>query len=206
MLVAKNIGYQYGGNWLFRHVDFHLHRGEIVGLSGRSGSGKTTMAKVLAGYLSSVEGSVEVDDENVKSFSTHRPHPVQLIWQHPEQTINPTWKLSKVLDETGTFDSYLIKQLHIDPQWFTRYPHELSAGQLQRLCLLRALLANPSYILADEATAMLDTVTQLQLWKLLIKLTKERGIGILAISHDTHLLNRISTRRLDFSELIRRKK
>lgn len=203
MLKAKNIGYHYSGKWLFRNVDLQIAGGEVVGLSGRSGTGKTTLAKVLAGYMKPAEGVIELCEESLERPTTKKAHPIQLIWQHAEQTINPRWKLSKLIEEAGASDSHLMEALHIEQQWLTRYPHELSAGQLQRLCLLRALLTNPSYILADEATAMLDTVTQLKLWKLLLKLAEERGIGILAISHDSYLLDRISARRFEFSELAR---
>ncbi|MEJ9281179.1 ATP-binding cassette domain-containing protein [Ureibacillus thermosphaericus] len=199
MLKCKNISFQYNrSTWLFRNVNFALERGEIVGMFGKSGSGKTTLAKIMANYLSPAEGEVIIDGE--KSVFP-KVYPVQLIWQHPEQAINPKWKLSETIEEVEELDKEIIDILGIKREWFNRRPHELSGGELQRFCIARAFHPDTRYIIADEITSMFDAITQAQIWHALIRLVKERNIGVLAISHHISLLERISDRIIDFNQL-----
>lgn len=198
-LQAKEITFAYpGGPDLFRKLSITVQPGEIVGISGYSGSGKTTMAKVIAGYLRPKEGKITVAG---KADFKNRKHPVQLIWQHPEQAVNPRWKMKKVLSEGGRLDPALLERLGIRKEWLARRPSELSGGELQRFCVARALQDETKFIIADEITTMLDAITQQQIWKFLIQLAREQQIGILAISHDEALLKRISDRLLKFEDI-----
>lgn len=200
MLEAKGISYRHTrGSWLFRNVDITIRPGEVVGLYGVSGSGKTTMAQCLTGYLTALEGSVHVDDI---PYPAKGVHPVQLVWQHPEQAVNPRWRMKQVLEETTHLDELLLQILNIDDAWMRRFPSELSGGELQRFCLVRALSKSTKYLIADEMTTMLDAITQAQIWHAVLQLVSERNLGVLAISHDKQLLQRVSDRILNFSTLI----
>lgn len=202
MLDVNGISYRYQGQpWLFRRINMTLAPGEVVGLYGLSGSGKTTMARIIAGYTKPLEGSVEIDGKRY-SHASKGVNPVQLIWQHPEKVINPQWRMKEVVDE----DDKLLDTLGIKKEWLTRFSSELSGGELQRLCLARALGPETNYLIADEMTTMLDAITQAQLWHVMLKLANERNIGILAISHDQHLLRRVSDRVIDFNELVNNSK
>nr|WP_239544297.1 ATP-binding cassette domain-containing protein [Virgibacillus halotolerans] len=199
MLEAKGISYHYPNNpWLFKNLNLSIKPGEIVGVFGYSGSGKSTMAQIIAGYRMPVEGKIIIDD---KVISPRGRHPVQMVWQHPEKAINPRWRMKQTLQETGPLDGDLLSTLGIKTEWLDRWPSELSGGELQRFCLARALMGDIKYLVADEMTTMLDAVTQAQIWHSLIKLAKQRNIGVLAISHDHQLLQRVCDRIIDFTEI-----
>lgn len=198
-LSIQNLSYHYPGEpWLFHDLHLNIQPGEIVGLFGYSGSGKSTLAQVVSGYIQPLAGKISVDGA---ALSPNGVHPVQLIWQHPEKAINPRWRLKKLLAERPELDSELLEALGIRETWLTRWPSELSGGELQRFCLARALAGDVRYIIADEMTTMLDAVTQAQIWQTMRQLAKTRGIGVLAISHDALLLERVADRIIDFKDL-----
>lgn len=198
-LHVQGISYHYpNAPWLFQNLQLTIEPGEIVGLFGYSGSGKSTMAEIIGGYRTPLEGQVLLGHQPVSSAV----HPVQMVWQHPEKTINPRWRMKKVLQEAGNRDPDLLETLGIKQEWLKRWPSELSGGELQRFSLARALASeNIHYLIADEMTTMLDAVTQAQIWHAVIAIAKERQIGVLAISHDHHLLQKISDRMISFTEL-----
>jgi peptide/nickel transport system ATP-binding protein len=193
MLEAKNLAYRYGKHhpWLFEDFTMKIFPGEIVGMSGPSGRGKSTLAKVLAGYLIPGKGSVFVDERPLPA-SGHCP--VQLLFQHPELAINPRWKVAKILCEAEEPDKNLLEDLGIEPVWLKRYPHELSGGELQRVCLARSLGPGTRYLLCDEMTSMLDALNQAYIWRIILDIARDRGLGLLVISHDTTLIGRLCSR------------
>ncbi|NLY80426.1 MAG: ATP-binding cassette domain-containing protein [Lysinibacillus sp.] len=199
MLEIKNISFKYErSDWLFKHLNFTIEQGEIVGMYGKSGSGKTTLAKIITNYVSPIEGDVIIDGEKGEFQGIY---PVQLIWQHPEKVVNPKWKLIEVIEEVEGLDKEIINILGIKKEWFNRRPSELSGGELQRFCIARAFSPNTRYIVADEITSMFDAITQAQIWHAMMKLVKQRNIGLLAISHHIHLLEKISDRIIDFNNI-----
>lgn len=192
MLKAETVSFRYdSGPWILDKILLELNPGEVVGLPGPSGQGKSTLAKILAGYLPPGHGRVVCDNS---PLPTNVFNPVQLIFQHPELSINPRWKLKDVIAEGHTPDKNILDQLNIDRRWLSRYPHELSGGELQRLALARAMTPHTRYLIADEMTAMLDPNTQALIWDAVLTWAERQNIGILAISHDPHLLHRISDR------------
>jgi len=190
MLEARDLGFRYGPSspWLFRNLSFSLSPGETLGLPGPSGRGKTTLARILCGHLKPVEGQALVDgrDPAEPGFC-----PAQLLFQHPETAVNPRWKVGAVIREAWTPDEALLDDLRIAPAWLDRFPHELSGGELQRICLARALAPETRYLAADEMTAMLDAVTQAGIWKSVLGQIGRRELGLLVISHDDALLARL---------------
>ena len=174
--------------------------GERVHLKAPSGFGKTTLARVLAGYERPRAGTVLVNGE---PLPRRGPCPVQLIGQHPELTLAPRLRMERSLAEAGAAPdtpegARLMDALGIRSAWLARFPHELSGGELQRFCIARALGERTKFLLADEITAMLDLITQSQIWDFLLKETSDRGIGLLVVSHSEELLKRLATRRVEW--------
>lgn len=91
-------------------------------------------------------------------------------------------------------DTGLLERFGIREAWLDRFPHELSGGELMRFCIVRALIAEPRYLVCDEMTAMLDVVTQAELWREVIAIASERSMGIVLVSHSPALVDRVATR------------
>ena len=126
---------------------------------------------------------------------------MQLIFQHPEKTMNPKWKMEKVLTESWNPPSELKDTFGLKDNWLTRWPNELSGGELQRFSILRALNPKTRFIIADEISTMLDALTQVQIWEALINYSKANNIGILAVSHDKELLEVLCDDILYFEDI-----
>lgn len=197
LLEAKNINFRYGrGPFIIKDFAMELNSGEIVGLSGNSGSGKTTLARILAGYEKPYEGHVLLDS---KPLPEDRFNPVQLVFQHPEKSVNPHWKMHKTLNEGWSPEYSLIHSLGIEEEWLQRWPNELSGGELQRFCVARALSPDTKFLIADEMTTMLDAITQAHIWNVVIDIAKKRNIGVLVISHERHLIDRICSKVIEIN-------
>jgi len=200
-LEAADLWFRYGarGTWVVRALDLRVAPGEVVGLRGPSGRGKTTIARLLAGHLRPHRGRVTVGGRPVGAGGprSRAPHPVQLVGQHPELAIDPRWRVAEVLAEAGPVDPALLAALSIAPQWLERFPHELSGGELQRVAVARALAAGAPFLVADEASAMLDPITQAQIWHVLLDRVRRAGLGLLAVTHDDALLTAVTDRTID---------
>jgi len=202
VLEARGLWFRYEAHepWLFEGIDLRLEPGEVVGLSGSSGSGKTTLGRLLAGYLHPDRGDVWVDEARVVVRARPPgPRPVQLVFQHPELAVDPRWRLAEILAEAGVPDPDLLDELSIARGWLDRYPNELSGGELQRVAVARALLSGARYLIADEVSAMLDPITQAQIWHVLLERVRSGRIGVLPISHDDPLLAAVADRVIDVS-------
>lgn len=199
-LEAKNISFRYdnGNRQILNDLTMNMDSGDRLGLIAPSGFGKTTCCKILAGYERPDKGEVILDGEPLSSYKGYCP--VQMIWQHPESSVNPRLKLREVLKEGDGVEKRIIEGLGIEAEWLNRYPAEVSGGELQRFCIARALGGGTKFLLADEISTMLDLITQSQIWNFLISEVKKRGIGLLVVSHSEGLLKRICTRRLDLHE------
>ncbi len=196
-LEARGLGFRYGkGPWLFRNLNFALEAGERIRLGGPSGAGKSTLARLLAGFAAPGEGRVLLDGQPLPKRGYQ---PVQLVLQHPEQAVNPRWRMQRALEEAGATDPALWELLGIERAWLTRFPGELSGGELQRFCLARALAGEARFLLLDEITAMLDALTQAQLWTAVLEIARARNLGLLVIAHDDALAERVCTGEITLS-------
>ncbi|SEQ62585.1 ABC-type dipeptide/oligopeptide/nickel transport system, ATPase component [Devosia sp. YR412] len=188
MLEARDIHFAYRPEApILSGVSLALAPGELIGLSGASGGGKSTLGRIMAGYLHPGRGSV-TSGESMSGWS-----PVQYLHQSSIFAVDPRWRIGRIVEEGWQPDEATRQALGISRAWYDRYPHEISGGELQRVTLLRALSPQTRYLIADEITAMLDPITQADIWRLLLARC-EAGLGILAISHDAPLLARVATR------------
>jgi peptide/nickel transport system ATP-binding protein len=189
-LKAENISFKYPSakNYLLKDVNLELDNNKIIGLIGDSGSGKSTLCKILSGYVTKYEGNVTFDGNPLpkKGFK-----PVQLIYQHPEKVMNPKWKMDTVLKESWDVPDEFLEEFGIQKTWLTRFPQELSGGELQRFSVLRSLNPNTKFLIADEMTTMLDAITQVQILDSVLKIVKQRNMGFLLVSHDMDLVETI---------------
>lgn len=192
MLEARDLGFSYGGAQpVLDGVSLSIARGEIVGLSGRSGCGKSTLGRVLSGYLRPEHGAVRIDGGAPPAGRW----PVQYVHQSPIFSVDPRWRIGRIIEEAWEPDEGARDEFGVRRDWFDRYPHEVSGGELQRVVLLRALAPATRYLIADEATVMLDPITQAAIWRALMRRSRD-GLGILAISHSPALLDRVASRRI----------
>ena len=197
-LKAKNINFKCNDErYILKDIDFHVNSGEVVGLVAPSGFGKTTLAKILAGYITPESGEVVL--EGCKR-EKNGYNPVQLIFQHPEKSVNPKWKMRKIINESFTPSKELIEAMGIKEGWMNRWPSELSGGELQRFCVIRALSPKTKFLIADEMTTMLDAITQAQIWNVVLDYAKKNDIGVVVISHEKALVEKICDRVVNLEE------
>ena len=199
-LEGKHLSFQYdnGNRKILNNVSLSLESGERLGMAAPSGFGKTTCCKILSGYEKPDSGQVLLDGKPLLSYKGYCP--VQMVWQHPELAVNPKKRMKKILREGDQIEEDIIQELGIEKGWMNRFPGELSAGELQRFCIARALGRRTKFLLADEITAMLDMITQSQIWRFLIRESERREIGILVVSHSEELLKKVCTRRVFLKE------
>lgn len=198
-LEAKNVSFRYDRRqpWVLEKTNLSIESGERLALFAPSGYGKTTLAMLLAGYLEPTRGEVLLDGKNLPKKGVC---PVQLIYQHPEKAINPRWRLKKVLEESGEMREEVLDAFGIERAWLDRFPRELSGGELQRFCVARALMSGADFLICDEISTMLDVITQAQIWNVVLDEAKNRNMGIIAVTHNKHLANRIADRVYDLSK------
>ena len=199
-LRAENISFRYNNKspWILKNVDLTIETGERVALTGPSGCGKSTLSKILAGYLEPTEGQVLLDG---KPLPTRGYSPVQLIYQHPEQAVNPRWKMERTLKECWEPDEQLLRAMGIESEWLKRWSSELSGGELQRFCIARVLGPQTQFLVCDEITTMLDVITQAQIWELLLKRARERDLGMAVVTHNMALAEKVCSRIVSLPDI-----
>lgn len=193
-LESRDLRFSYpAGRELYGGLDLVVDPGERVALQAPSGVGKTTLCRLLSGFLTPASGEILVDGEPLVPIERLRggPSPVQLLWQHPEQAFDPRLRVGRSMPEDA---GALYELLGVRTEWLSRRPHELSGGELMRLAMARALACRPRYLIADESTAMLDAVTQAELWCRLLELQSRDGWGLVLVSHSPALVSRLATR------------
>jgi peptide/nickel transport system ATP-binding protein/glutathione transport system ATP-binding protein len=180
-------------------VSFDLVPGETLAIVGESGCGKSTTARALLGLNSKTRG--EIVTEAGRSI-----RPVQMVFQDPFASLNPRLNVEALLAEPAIANgqrrddtlrarmAFLLDRVGLPQDALTRYPHQFSGGQRQRLCIARALMLNPDVVVLDEAVSALDVSVQAKVLELLVDLQQEFGLAYLFISHDMAVVERIAHR------------
>ena len=199
MLELKNISFRYGGGpWILRDVSLTVADGERVAILGPSGYGKSTLAQVAAGYLRPEAGEVLW---NGAPLPQRGYCPVQLIYQHPEQALNPRWKMRRSLDEAGPPEPEVLRAMGIREAWRERWPAELSGGELQRFCVARVMRKETRLLIADEMTTMLDALNQAHIWSFVLDYAARGGMAVMAVTHNRALAERVADRIIRIPDL-----
>ena len=199
-LKADNISFRYNDKspWVLRNVNFTVESADRIALVGPSGYGKSTLSKILSGYLKPTEGKVLLNGELLpeKGYC-----PVQMVYQHPEQAVNPRWKMDKTLNECWKPDQNLLDSLGLEKEWLKRWPSELSGGELQRFCIARVLGPDTKFLICDEISTMLDVITQAQIWQLVLEISEERNIGLVVVTHNMALAEKVCNKIVRLPEI-----
>jgi peptide/nickel transport system ATP-binding protein len=192
-------------------VSFQVYPGETLGLVGESGSGKSTLARAILRLVPYIKGQVVFDGENIYSLDAESLRRIrkqmQIIFQDPYSSLNPRLTVGYSIMEPmkvhgiGASDNdrrmrtlELLDKVNLPEDSFSRYPHEFSAGQRQRICIARALSVHPKLIICDECVSALDVSIQAQILNLLIRLREEFQLTYIFISHDLSVVRFISDR------------
>ena len=199
MLDVNNVGFHYGGGpWVLKDVSLKVADGERIAILGPSGYGKSTLAKLMAGYERPAEGT---ELWNGAPLPRRGYCPVQLIYQHPERALNPRWKMRQSLFEAGALDEDVLREVGIRPLWYDRWPIELSGGELQRFCVARVMRSETRVLIADEMTTMLDALSQAHIWNFVLNYADRNGMAVVAITHNRALAERVADRIIHIPEL-----
>lgn len=203
LVSVKNLAVARGKRTLFSGLSFTLHQGEVLGVVGRSGIGKSTLADVLCGLLKPQTGEVEWHS------NTHKKHQVLKLYQDPPEAFAPNVSLQTLLDDVIDYHQLdrsqipaLLDQLALNPEILQRNAENVSGGELQRVAILRALLLNPVLLFADEVTSRLDPITQEEVIKLLIEQCRARNCGLILVSHDPYLIERSCDQIVDLEQYL----
>ncbi len=191
------------------NVSFNINEGEIFGLVGESGSGKSTVARTIINLYKPNKGKIYFDGKEISSLDENKRRKLskdmQMIFQDPFASVNPRMTVEQIISEgikihypeyskEKTRDKVveLLKKVGLNEYHISRYPHEFSGGQLQRIGIARSLAVKPKFIIADESISALDVSIQAQVVNLLKDLQKDFNLTYLFIAHDLSMMKYIS--------------
>jgi ABC-type dipeptide/oligopeptide/nickel transport system ATPase component len=221
MLDVKDLRVQFltsPHKWAVDGVSFHMDEGELIGIVGESGCGKTVTAMALSGLLKKkdvrYEGTVKLDGKEMLDTDRDNIRSLQgtdlaVVFQEPLSALDPVMKVGPQVEEAVlvhnpeigpeerkklAFEAMENPGLYDLANVYNSYPHPLSGGMLQRICIAAAIISKPRLLIADEPTTALDVTTQAHILALLKKINKEQGTGIIMISHNLAVVNALCSR------------
>jgi len=193
-------------------VNLDIRQGEVVGLVGESGCGKSTFGRMVTGILPPSAGTIHYNGKDISNAASPEGHAaalkIQMIFQDPFASLNPRMRVRDIIGEAPRIhgllegqsqDEYvanMLEKVGLDASYLGRYPHQFSGGQRQRLGVARALAVQPEFLVCDEAVAALDVSIQAQVLNLFMDLREQLNLTYLFISHDLSVVEHISNRVL----------
>ena len=219
MLEIKDLNVQFhtSDHEAVRGISLQVRDGEILGLVGESGSGKTVTAMMVAGLLGEdrarMQGQILLDGVDLlrtggEELRRRQGKDIGVVFQEPMSALNPVMRIGVQVEESLRVHTKLSKEARRElalqalrdvdldraEEVYHKYPHELSGGMLQRVCIAAAIINRPRLLLADEPTTALDVTIQAQILELLKRLNREREMSVLFISHNLHVVRKLCTR------------
>ncbi len=221
MLDVKDLRVQFlesPHKWAVDGVSFHMDEGELIGLVGESGCGKTVTAMAMSGLLKKkdcrYEGTVKLDGQEMLDTDRDNIRSLQgtklaVVFQEPLTALDPVMRVGPQIEEAIivhhpeiadaerkklAFEAMENAGLYDLETVYNKYPHQLSGGMLQRVCIAAALISKPRLLIADEPTTALDVTTQAHILAILKRINKEQGTGIIMISHNLAVVNALCKR------------
>lgn len=203
MLCVKNVFKRYQGKAVLEEISFDIKQRSCIGLVGESGSGKSTLGRLILGLEKADRGEILIEDEPLHLWLKHHTGAMSVVFQDYNTSINPMFRVLDVLQEpfwmSSTSLTYetskkLLENVELSESVLKRYVHELSGGQVQRVCLARAIARKPRYLVLDEALSSLDVSIQAQMLKLLLQIKEEYEMTYLFIAHDLESVSALCDR------------
>lgn len=215
MIEVKGITKAFGEKKVIDDLSFSLKEREILGVYGKSGIGKTTLAKILCGLLPMDKGEIWLDGELLaspdKAYDRKMGRQIQMVYQQPYASLDPKERIKDSFKELIKYHSLAkgkseidkviydtLSSVNLDFSVLSHFPWQISGGEAQRVALARSLLMKPKLLIMDEATSMLDVMVQANVFKEVTDTIIGRGGAILLISHDRDLVDYLSDSILDF--------
>jgi peptide/nickel transport system ATP-binding protein len=208
LLTVKDLNAHYGQHHVLRDVSVQISKGRTMCVVGESGSGKSTLARSIMGLLPPTSGTISFGGKVLEGKLKHRSRDVlrriQMVHQSPDSAMNPRQTVGEtigrslsVFRDLSTNDRHrevlaLLDRIELGASFIDRLPSELSGGEKQRVCVARALAANPELIICDEVTSALDQVVQEEILKLLMGLQADTGVSYMFITHDINTVRAIA--------------
>ena len=195
-------------------ITFNIYDGEIIGIAGESGSGKTTTGEIITQLQETTDGKVFYNDMNIDDMSKNDVKnfrkACQMIFQDPYETLNPRFTIRRSIEEPLLINGWKDEKKRLEKvrkalelaelrpvdKYLSRFPHELSGGQRQRVAIARGIVLDPKLLIADEPVSMLDVSIRAGILNLLIKLRDEMGLTMVYVSHDLSTIKYICNRTI----------
>ena len=220
ILVCENLAMTFDdGEYIvhaLKNVSFSLRKNEVLGIIGESGSGKSTIAKLITGLYQPTGGNIFLGGRSIVRLKRQAQKEVytkvQMVFQDAVGSFNPRRKIGESISDTlcrlcgekkhtaGKEAARLLEDVGLPRDYAEKYPHELSGGECQRAAIARAMSVHPEILICDEATSALDVSAQAKIVELLMHLRRIRNVSILFITHDIPLVSNISDRILIMDE------